>query len=237
MKESRFSDPGFFVILFVSLLIVSACSTKPHVLKQTTISIPGTHDVYIVRQGLHTGFVVPATTIQSQLPQLYERFANTPYLEFGWGDKEYYQAEEITSGLTMRAIFWPTESVVRAVSIPERPDIHFTDNEVEALCLDSKQYSLLIGFIEHSFYQDNQGNIIKSDNGTNVNSQFYQGEGHYYLFNTCNNWTARGLKSAGLDISPAFKLTAGSVMGYLSKHNKAQTGNSCQTVSVETYPE
>ena len=222
--------------LFVSLLAVSACSTKPHVLKQTAINVPGSNYVYVVRQGLHTGFVVPASTIQSQLPQLQDRFADTPYLEFGWGDREYYQAEEITSGLTMRAIFWPSESVVKAVAIPERPDIHFSDNEVEVLCLDSRQYSMLIGFIEHSFYKDSDGSIMESKDGADEDSQFYKGEGHYYLMNTCNSWTARGLKSAGLNISPAFKLTAGSIMGFLSRHNKTQTRNSCQRVGAETNP-
>jgi len=186
---------------------------------------------------LHTGFVVPAGAIQSQLPQLYERFADTPYLEFGWGDREYYQAEEITSGLTMRAIFLPTESVVRAVAVQERPDIHFADNELEILCLDSRQYSLLIGFIEHSFYKDIDGNIKNSKDGADGDSQFYKGEGHYYLMNTCNSWTARGLKSAGLNISPTFKLTAGSIMGYLSRHNRAQTKYSCETIGAEAYPE
>ena len=231
------SDTGFRVIVCVSLLAVSACSTKPHVLKQTAINVPGSNDIYVVRQGLHTGFVVPASTIQSQLPQLQDRFADTPYLEFGWGDREYYQAEEITSGLTMRAIFWPSESVVKAVAIPARPDIHFSDNEVEVLCLDSRQYSMLIGFIEHSFYKDSDGNIIESKDDADGDIQFYKGEGHYYLMNTCNNWTARGLKSAGLNISPAFKLTAGSIMGFLSRHNKSQTRSSCQTVGAETYPE
>jgi uncharacterized protein (TIGR02117 family) len=230
-------ESGFRVILFVSLLAVSACSTKPHVLKQTAINVPGSNYIYVVRQGLHTGFVVPASTIQSQLPQLYERFADTPYLEFGWGDRGYYQAEEITSGLTVRAIFWPSESVVHAVAIPERPDIHFSDNELEVLCLDGAQYSLLIGFIEHSFFKDNDGNIIESKDGADGDSQFYQGEGHYYLMNTCNSWTARGLKSAGLNISPAFKLTAGSIMGYLLRHNKTQTRYLCQTVGAEMYPE
>jgi len=229
VKSSRpaprkwFSDPGHRVILFISLLIVSACSTKPHVLKQTEISVPTSQEVYIVSHGWHTGFVVPASTIRSQIPQLYERFGDTPYLEFGWGDTGYYQAEEISSGLTMRAIFWPTGSVIHAVAVPERPDIHFPDNEVEVLCLDNHQYSLLIGFIEHSFYKDNDGNIIKSKIGNYGDSQFYKGEGDYYLMNTCNTWTAKGLKSAGLKISPAFKITAGSIMGYLSKHNKALT--------------
>ena len=228
----RFSAPGFLVFLFVPLLVVSACSAKPHVLKQTDISVPGPTDVYIVQEGWHTGFVVPAGTIQSQLPQLHERFGDTPYMVFGWGEKEYYQAEQITSGLTVRAILWPTESVVKAVAIPEHPDIHFTENKLEALCLDSKQYALLIGFIENSFSKDSDGNIIKSKNGSDGNSQFYSGEGHYYSMNTCNNWTARGLKSAGLNISPAFKQTAGRIMGYLSKQNRAPTKMGCQASSA-----
>ena len=63
-------------------------------------------------------------------------------------------------------------------------------------------------------------------------SHFYKGEGHYYLMNTCNNWTARGLKSAGLNISPTFKLTAGSIMGFLARHNKSQTRNTCQSLAL-----
>jgi uncharacterized protein (TIGR02117 family) len=243
IKSSRpvprkwFSGLQFLVILFISLLAISACSTKPHVLKQTKISVPTSRDIYIVRHGWHTGFVVPASTIQSQLPQLYDRFGNTPYMEFGWGDTGFYQAEEISSGLTMKAIFWPTGSVIHAVAVPERPDFYFPDNEVETLCLDSHQYSLLVGFIEHSFYKDNDGKITKLKNGTYGDSQFYKGEGDYYLMNTCNTWAAKGLKSAGLNISPAFKLTAGSIMSYLSKHNKALTGYSCGTISAQANPE
>ena len=41
--------------------------------------------------------------------------------------------------------------------------------------------------------------------------------------NMCNRWTAKGLKSIGMDISPTLKLTAGSVMNYLTKANIALT--------------
>jgi uncharacterized protein (TIGR02117 family) len=127
----------------------------------------------------------------------------------------------------MKAIFWPTESVMHAVAVPDKPEIHFVDDEAEALCLDNEQYALLISFIEHSFYQDSDGNMVKLKEGSYGDSQFYKGEGDYYLMNTCNTWTAKGLKSAGLSISPTFKITAGSIMGYLSKHNKALTEHSC----------
>jgi len=39
--------------------------------------------------------------------------------------------------------------------------------------------------------------------------------------NTCNKWTAKGLKSAGMDISPTFKLTADSIMDYLKENRQA----------------
>lgn len=214
------------------MVTISGCSAKPYIIKQTDISVPKSKEIYIVNHGWHTGFAIPADTIQSRLPQLVNRFTNTPYLEFGWGDKEFYQAEEVTSGLTLQAIFWPTESVMHTVAVPERPDIYFSNSEVKAFCLNRKQYALLISFIENSFYKDKSGSIISLEKGNYGNSQFYKAEGNYYLMNTCNNWTAKGLKSIGLNIRPTFKLTAGSVMTFLSKKNRGLTVGACEEVIV-----
>ena len=212
-----------FVVLIASLSVISGCSTKPHVMSQTEVDAPSSENIYIARQGLHTGIVIPTRTIESVLPQLYDRFSGTPYIEFGWGDRAYYQSDEVTLGMTVKALVWPTSSVVRVVAIPERPDIHFADNDLETLCLDQKQFALLIAFISNSFLRDSDANIIKSKDDTINDSEFYQAEGRYHVFNTCNNWTAKGLKSAGLKISPTFKVTAGSVMGYLSKHEGGES--------------
>jgi uncharacterized protein (TIGR02117 family) len=211
-------------MILIFLFIGYGCSTKPHVIKHTTIDVHIAENIYMVRHGWHTGFVIPANTIQARHPQLIDRFGDTPYLEIGWGDKDYYQTEEVTSGMTLRAAFWPTDSVIHAVAVPEKADIHFTDNDVEVLCLDDQQYSRLIGFIEKSFEMDENGNIIQLKSGNYGDSQFYAGEGDYFLMNTCNTWTAKGLKSIGLSISPAFKITAGSIMNYVAKNNGCTFG-------------
>ena len=229
VNEGWARTPGHVIVLLGFLLLVSACSTKPHVLKQTDINIQESQQIYIVRQGLHTGFVLPAGTVKDYLPEVFESFAGSPYIEFGWGDMDYYQSEVVTSGMTAKAVFWPTHSVIRAVAIPENPDIHFTENEMEALCLDQKQYSLLIAFILQSFSRDNDGHIIKTMESEDGNSRFYKAEGVYYLWNTCNTWTAKGLKSTGWNISPAFKITPGSVMANLDKHNTSPAMRSCET--------
>lgn len=206
----------FLVLMFV----IAGCSSKPYVIKQTDITVPVSEEVYVVGHEWHTGFVIPTRAIQARLPQLEERFGDAPYLEFGWGDKGFYQAKEITSGLSLKAIFWPTESVIHAVALPEKPDTYFPKSKVEVLCLDKDQYALLISFIEQSFYKDINGSVVELKNGIYGNSQFYRSEGNYYLMNTCNKWTAKGLKSVGFDISSLFKLTSDSVMTYLSERNK-----------------
>jgi len=210
---------GLFLI-FV-LLLHSACQSKPYVVKETEENTAEENEaIYVVSHGRHTGIVVPAGKIQSNLPQLRKRFGKTPYIEFGWGDRVFYQAEETTIFLTLRALFWPTESVIHAVAIPEKVDLFFPDSQVEKLCLSSSGYSSLIRFITNSFHKNEKSDIIQLKSGIYGNSQFYQGEGWFYLMNTCNNWTAKALKSAGMDMSPVFKLTSDSVMDYIVEYNQ-----------------
>ena len=212
------------ILLIVILSLLTACSSKPYVVKHTEMpAAVGQEKIYIVSHGWHTGFVVPAKRIQNQLPKLRKRFGDIPYIEFGWGDKDFYQTKEITTGLTLNAILWPTESVIHAVAVPGKVDKYFANSIVEILCLSGKEYSSLLRFISESFYKDEHGEILELKSGIYGNSQFYKGVGNFYFMNTCNKWTAKGLKSAGMDISPTFKLTAGSIMDYVKKYRQALT--------------
>lgn len=214
---------------------LSACSSPPHVVTPVaTDSAEINDDIYIVSHGWHTGFVVPAKLIQSRIPALQNRFDQSPYLEFGWGDKGFYQADDITVGLAIQAIFWPTESVVHAVAVPEKADRYFPASQVEKICLTGQEYSALIHFIENSFARDANADIIKLETGIYGDSQFYQGAGDYYLMNTCNTWTAKGLKSAGMDINPTFKLTAGSVMSAVIANSRRLKNGDCLALTKIT---
>ena len=189
------------------------------------------NEVYVVNHGWHTGFVLPASDIQKVIPELKNRFGNAPYIEFGWGDNEFYQAEEITSGITLKAIFLPTDSVVHAVLVPLKVDRYFKNSEVEKFCLEDSKLESLIKFISSSFYRDLSGNILKLNHGIYGDSQFYKAKGDFHIFNTCNKWTAKGLESAGMKISTTFKLTAGSIMNFLSREESSvriELNHSCK---------
>lgn len=196
----------------------------------TEIIAPVATPVYVVRRGWHTGFVIPSQLIQSLLPELADRFGDTPYMEFGWGDRVYYQSADKSLGMTLRAVLWPTDAIVYTRAIPDQPSDYYPDAKVETLCLESGQFALLVSFIENSFYRDTEGDIVFSQDGLLENSLFFKGTGEYYLFNTCNTWTARGLKSAEFGISPAFKVQAGSVMRSVAR-NMPENSSACEAVA------
>lgn len=209
------------ILIIFTFLLNTACSSLPHSIepkagKKTKLD----GDIFVVNHGWHTGIVIPSKSIIARIPVLKERFNNTPYLEFGWGDKGFYQSKEITSGLTVAAIFWPTESVLHVVAVPEKASTYFSESHVEKIYVTEMGYSALLRFIESSFYKNKQNEIVKSKGGIYGNSQFYKSVGNYYMMNTCNKWTAKALKSAGLDINPLFKLTASSIMDYITNNTE-----------------
>ncbi len=216
-------------LIFVISLFVISCANNPAVVKSTSIKIDSAKTIYITGHGWHTGLVVPAKDIQKRLPQLKERFARAKYIEFGWGDKGFYQAKKTSRKvkLLIQAMLYPTSSVLHTVGIEGDVRTYFAGDKIQEICLQPKQYSKLIAFIENSFYKNLKSKIIPLRRGAYGNSQFFQSIGGYYAMNTCNSWVAKGLSSAGMDISTSFKLTSGSIMRYLSKKQKNKTIYSC----------
>jgi uncharacterized protein (TIGR02117 family) len=212
------------LLLLITTLLFSACSTGPSAVEGAgQFTGVGKNAVFITHHGWHTGVVVPAAAVQTRVPALKQRFGDVPYLEFGWGDKDFYQAEDVSFWLAMNAILWPTDTVVRVVAVPLNLADYFSQAGLVKLCVDDAALSSLLIFLVNSFAMDADDQPQAIGTLTGRNSQFYAGAGQYHLANTCNTWTAKALKSLGLDVSTSFKLTAGSVMNYLEKQTRAET--------------
>ena len=207
------------LIVIAIPLLLSVCSYAPHALKPNNkhAAINGAaHAVLVLNHGWHTGIVVPSVELNRKVPQLSQRFAQAKFYEIGWGDKGFYQAQEITSALTMRAIFWPTDAVLHIVAIDD-PKTYFAQSEMRSVCMRVDALDNLLEFIRSSFVFESTTDSARSGlqalkPGIYGDSHFYAAVGDYHLFNTCNSWTAKALASADEDISAYFKLTAASIM-------------------------
>lgn len=202
--------------------VIAGCSDRPYAVGPKPERKPVySYPVFVVSHGWHVGLIVSASEVNQAVPGLRSRFGNAAFYEIGWGDKGFYQAQDMTIGLTLQAMFWSKGAVLHVVALDDRPERYFVGEPIINTCLSDNELSALRAFIASSFAYDVSGRVVPLGSGIYGNSEFYEGLGRYSLLNTCNKWTAKALQSAGSDIYPTFKLTAGSVMNYLRSHRRS----------------
>lgn len=147
-------SPGLSLLLY-------GCTTFPQAVKPTTGGQPSPTEIYIVSHGWHTGIIAPAHDVNTVLPQLKKRFAQeTQWYEIGWGDKGFYQSQEITTALTLRAMFWSSGAVMHIVAFSGKPERYFAGSEIKSLLLHTNQRNSLMRYLGRSFARDEEGNLI-----------------------------------------------------------------------------
>ena len=176
---------------------------------------PTAHTIYVVSNGWHSNVVFERRHVPAGLIPETADFPDAEYLEFGWGDAEYYPAKKTTLGMTLRAAFKPTPAVVHMAGSFSEPARRHPTAEVVALRVSETGLAQLIEYIHASFERAGRRKAeIKAD-GLSANSLFYPAVGRFHLGNTCNMWTARALSAAGLEVDSTAATRAEELMRQL----------------------
>lgn len=168
--------------------------------------------VYVVTHGWHTGIVLSREDLGQELGFVEEYINRGRYYEFGWGEADFYQAEEVTTSILLKAVFWRNPSVMHVFSIPATPAKSFSGSEVVELHLSETGLEHLKHQLRASFKFDQKKRPYPLKEGPHGESRFFQAEGYYVITNTCNRWTAKMLESGGVPMDTVFTLRAASVM-------------------------
>ena len=163
-------------------------------------------EIYVVSHGYHSGIVLPRKHIKVDYLINSKKLLEAKYLEFGFGDMEYYMSNNPSTIQGIRALLWPTESVMQVVKINKDLKKTFPESKIYRLKITKKKLRLLNEFIFRSFKTQNKKKypIGKS---FYLDGYFYEGHQDFYIFNTCNTWVAKALKVSGYDINPYFIFT------------------------------
>jgi uncharacterized protein (TIGR02117 family) len=189
------------------LFIITACSGCAAPLKEPSLLIAADHTAsfYLVNHGWHTGLLIRRTDIPQGVWPESANFPAADYLEVGWGDRDFYQAHAFDPGLALKAILFPTASVLHVRGFRSMEERYFPGIEIIELKTSPDGLERLIRYIHETY--DREGAVRAPPLSQRLfdDSRFYPAHGKFHLFNTCNTWTARALQAAGYPLTPSIR--------------------------------
>jgi uncharacterized protein (TIGR02117 family) len=155
---------------------------------------PPERSIYVVPQGGHTGIAMRRADVPAELIPEKRDFSGADYLEFGWGDRDYYMAESPGPWVTFKAAFLPTRSVVHVAGVRGALASSFPGSEVVEIPLSRAGLEGLLRYMHDAFAREDRAAAEPLGSG------FYPGRETFHLLRTCNVWTAGALRAAGLPV-------------------------------------
>jgi uncharacterized protein (TIGR02117 family) len=181
-----------------------------------TAEEPSCKPVFVVYDTWHAAIVLLKADIPLHaLPELVD-FAEADFVEFSWGDKDYFPDPNAGIFTGLKAAFWSSGSVLHVVGFNGPVKLFYPTAKIVELRLSTHAYGRLLDYLFHTFSRPVPGGRAQASAGLFAYSRFYPATHKFSLLKTCNTWVAEALKAAGLPVSPGHVMTADSVATQLS---------------------
>ena len=153
--------------------------------------------VYFFSNGVHLDFVFPLELVPEELRSQFTYSSRAKLIAIGWGDKGFYLDTEtwadLKASVAIRAMFLPSPT---AMHVTEHAAVSSQWSYAE---LTDEQLAELWVYISKTFDYDADGNIQELvGEGYGALDRFYEAEGNYSCFKTCNTWVNTGMKKIGI---------------------------------------
>ena len=162
--------------------------------------------IFIRTNGIHTWIVVPKVTQDMDWRPLVRgdhlrdaRWGRGNHVALGYGNRHFYLNTPTWADLKMKDAL--------SAAFGSGPSLMHADHDHEPqpsdyqrpLTLSRDQYRRLAAHIRASFQIDAKGRTIPVlGRGYSGSDMFYEAVGPYNAFLTCNEWTGRALRAAGV---------------------------------------
>jgi uncharacterized protein (TIGR02117 family) len=206
------------ILGLVACLALTACSGA-----RTAADSERSQVIYVVRRGWHSGVALASADWPQRDSPLLATFPEARYLEFGWGDADFYQADQPTPSMALAAALWPSSTVMEVVPLQSAPLPGARDFEAVVVHVTNAELQAIVSSLDASFVQpiSPTGKTYRMAGGE---ARFFHARGNFHLFRMCNRWTAELLQRAGCAVSPRSTMTAEQVIKAAMKCDAESAG-------------
>jgi len=191
-----------------------------------------TFSVVIADHGYHAGLAIRRADLDRfsldlndpVLSALFARYQAYEWVEIGWGDEQFYRFAPDISDVTVKMAFnalsgMNETTVLHVVGLEKAPELVFIRSDVQRVELSEAGMREVMMGVSKAFARDEHSQPVERGRGIYGPSLFYQANGHYSMFNTCNMWIGDLLNSAGLRVSPVPSVASTSLLSELRWRN------------------
>lgn len=157
-------------------------------------------EMFVVSNPVHADVVLPIETDvvnwRDHFPADHFRgdTSGATHIAIGWGDQGFYIETPTWADLRIstatNALFWQSETCLHVTYT--RAD--YLGKDARSVSISADQYERLVRYIDATL--EKRTPIPNAAYGSS--DAFYEAEGNYHCFNTCNNWVGDGLEAAGV---------------------------------------
>lgn len=216
---------GGLLIFALLYFTVDAVLSRISANTTTVLSTAKEYDVYVLSNGVHTDIVFP---VQTNIIDWYTIFPPSnnlnqdsvyKYIAIGWGDKGFYlntpEWKDLTVKTALVAAFGLGET---ALHVTYYKDMH-EDSLCYKVAIDSLQFVKLKNYVVDSYLHDSAGKAILIETTAQYGhtDSFYEANGAYSMFHSCNTWANSALKTAGMPAAVWTVFDTGILRHYRSK--------------------
>lgn len=185
----------------------------------------GKVEIYVTSNGYHTGIALPRAALAEYaggrgypaLIAVTQRFAAYDWIEFGWGDAEFYRLTprvgDLSLPVALRALFWPgNASALHVVGISGDPARAFESAELVLVPLSRNGFDQMLQKLDATFVPPQGGALADLGRGLYGPSLFYPANGSFSALRLCNHWIGELLGAAGLPTTPVLETVPAGLM-------------------------
>ena len=162
--------------------------------------------LFVRTNGVHTWILMPKTNAvmdwRPYAPPAHlrdPRYGEGDYIAVGYGNREFYLNTPTWADLSLRNAFYAAFGGGPPLLHVEHEFRPQPTEDTRPLRVTPDQYRRLVAFIRPRFRLDARGRTLPVlGRGYNDWDMFYEAQGGYSFVFTCNEWTGRALRSAGV---------------------------------------
>lgn len=166
-------------------------------------------ELHLYSNGYHSDIGAPASIFPEDHP-LRRLYPEAQTFLIGWGDEAFYRSDGTDLWLGLVALLPTGASTLHVAYNAPAASAYLGPNDDLAIGVSAEGAARFVAFIDRALVLDETGAPLRIADGKVVGrSSFLRARGSFHLFHVCNQWMARALRAAGVDVNTRAAWLAG----------------------------